>query len=126
MGRAARARQDRARQSGLSAVEAASGPPQSAVVTALRAAHVAAQGPYTPLVEDLRTVALLLQENQDAGAEVDRLQLVSTLERLAASWVPQLAREAHAAGASWVDVGQVLGVSRQAARARFGVEEDAP
>lgn len=40
--------------------------------------------------------------------------------------VDRFARHAHRHGASWTEVGEVLGISRQAAWQRFGKEEQEP
>ena len=47
------------------------------------------------------------------------LGAVRALHPLLASWEGQLAREAQAAGATWETIGGAVGVSRQAAWARF-------
>lgn len=52
------------------------------------------------------------------------LGAVRALDPLLASWEGQLAREAQAAGATWETIGETIGVTRQAAWARFRTEID--
>ena len=61
-----------------------------------------------------------LEALHGAGDDLLGMMLLRVLrEDLDGLVVPDLVRAARAGGASWADVGQALGVTRQAARARF-------
>jgi hypothetical protein len=53
------------------------------------------------------------------GGALERLTATRDLRALLYAWEAELARTAVDEGASWEDVGAVLGVSRQAAWTRF-------
>src|SRR4051794_1376031 len=48
------------------------------------------------------------------------LRIIRTAREELRSYETQVARAAHDAGASWTDIGQTLGISKQAARRRYG------
>lgn len=52
------------------------------------------------------------------------LGAVRALAPLLSSWEGQLAREAQAGGATWETIGETIGVTRQAAWARFRSDMD--
>jgi hypothetical protein len=61
-----------------------------------------------------------LESMHRAGDDLTGMLLLRVLrEDLDAIVVPDMVRAARESGASWADVGTALGVSRQAARARF-------
>lgn len=64
-------------------------------------------------------VVPVLSNRWDAMTRLERL---ASDARRAAAARDRGVREARAAGASWVEVADVLGVSRQAARQRYGAE----
>lgn len=55
-----------------------------------------------------------------AGDDVDALATFTELAELVDATMAEAARSCHAAGYSWTEIGDALGVSRQAARQRFG------
>lgn len=54
------------------------------------------------------------------GPFLDRVAIASATLEAARECLDEAVREARAAGASWVEIGQVLGITRQAAFQRFG------
>lgn len=55
-----------------------------------------------------------------ASGDPDALALLAELEAHLTATLAEAARACHEAGWSWTDLGQTLGVSRQAARQRWG------
>ena len=81
-----------------------------------RAALVAAvQG----VVEDPVRLAHVDGATPKAGA-LDRVAVASATLEVARQCLDDAVREAREAGASWVEIGHVLGITRQAAFQRFG------
>lgn len=58
-----------------------------------------------------------------AEGDLDALAAFAELDALIPEEMTTAARHAHALGFSWTEIGTALGVSRQAARQRFGVLE---
>lgn len=71
---------------------------------------------YSPTVQLLAMLDRLASE----PVALERVWLAREIERHAAELLRSEVASAHDQGASWTDVGDVLGTTRQAAHARFG------
>lgn len=54
------------------------------------------------------------------AGSLDRVAVASATLEIARECLDEAVREARGAGSSWVEIGTILGISRQAAFQRFG------
>jgi hypothetical protein len=79
--------------------------------------------------DDLNTLILRVTEDHAGGAPLDRLELACSTARdlgeVADQLITYFVNEARDAGLSWTEIGERMGVTKQAARKRF-VPRDIP